>query len=177
MEASVLKFATLIAALMATSAFASTAEAHGGGAFFATFLAHVGQKQAHENWEESHVSRHVSHCKKKRELEEIQAEQAEEAAAQAAAARRASLLAKQKREAAKQAAAEAATVSTPKVIDAAPKSDQLPATPTATANITTASLKTTTSDQSTPSTNAGTASDVCRKYSPAADGLIDVPCK
>lgn len=193
-----LKFATLIAALMAISAFASTAEARGGGAFFATWLAHAGQKQAHENWEQSHASPHASHCEKKRELAEIEAEQAAQAEAQAAAAQRASLLAQQKREAAKlaaakrarllalqqqkafaakQAAAEQAQAPAPKLINAAPKGDQLPGAPAAPANITTASLKTTASEQSSPPSDTGATLDVCRKYSPAADGLIEVPCK
>jgi hypothetical protein len=194
MEAPVLKFATLATALVVTSAFASTAEARGGGGQFAIWLAHQGQNQSHENWEESRGSPHVSHCEKKREreLEEIRAEQAREAAAQAAEAKRARLLALQRQQGEKLAAAKraraqalqqkeavAAKQPAPAVADAAPKGDMLPAATTSSANITTASLKTAVADQSSlPSdTSSVRMPDVCRRYSPAADGLVEVPCK
>jgi hypothetical protein len=202
MEAPVLKFATVIAALVATSAFASTAEARGGGVFFATWLRHAGEQQAHERWEESHRSPHESNCdrKKRMEIEAIQAEQAQEAAAQAGEAKRARALALQRQQAERMAAAKRAraialqqkeaiaakqTAPTtlrapaPAATEAASKGDMLPAATTSSANITTASLKTAVADQSSSPSNTSSAStsDVCRKYSPAADGLIEVPCK
>ncbi len=187
-----LKIATLIAALVAASAFASNAEAAGMGVFYSSpFFRNQGRQPAQtaEEWNR-HRNGETFSRPRDHKFEALRAqraeEEAEEAAAEAAAAKRARLVAMQKKAAARQAAAaaqardeaRAAQVATAPV--AAPKGDLLPVTSsTAPAGSTVTPTKTADTAQpaSVTKTVAATAPEVCRKYSPAADALIEVPCK
>jgi hypothetical protein len=184
-EAPVLKFVTLFATLVAVGAFASHAEAHphASDAFGSrSFFRDPGR------------SLHESHCEKQRR-EMMEAEFAREnalrqaqiqaqQAAQAVAAKRARLAAlqQQKAFAAKRAAAAAArraatatnarTQATTAIASASAKKDSERTAPPAAAATTIASVE---QPVSTPRPTKA-ISETCRKFSAAADGLIDVPC-
>lgn len=185
---------TLIAAVVAVSAFASHAEARSGGSFYASpFFRNQGRHLAHPHCarEESLRFEALERARERR-LAEIRAERLARAlrekkiAAQAAAAKRARLAAaleEKKAASAKAAQLAAANTSTSPanvVETVAPKSDLLSVASTTQTTTTTASLtKTAAVDQpiSVAKTDAIALPDVCRKYSPAADGLIETPCK
>ncbi len=168
-----LKIATLIATLIAASAFVSHAEAHGGGGFYTSkFYRDQGRKPAqphcgNENRLEAALAR-----ARARRLAELRAQRS----AAVAAAKRARFAAIKRQEAAKAAALKQAAVSsqTASTETVAKKGDLLPvastaATPTRTAANDQADVTTKTASVASP--------EICRAYSPAADGLIEVPCK
>ncbi len=193
-----LKIATLIAALVAASAFASNAEAAGMGVFYSSpFFRNQGRQPAQtpEEWN-AHRNGVTFSKPRDRKFEALRAqraaEEAEEAAEEAAATKRAHLLAMQKKAAAaKQAAAaaqaraevraEAQAAQAITASAAAPKGDLLPvASSTApAAGSTVTPTKTADADRpaATTKTVAADAPEVCRKFSPVADALIEVPCK
>jgi hypothetical protein len=171
----VLRTATFIAAFVAASAFTSLAEAHdrddpyaspGGSPIFMAPL------------------RHESHCERERRErteaefarmreEQIAQMQAQKAAAAAGAAkRRARLMAQQKQQASRVAAAKAAAAreraeaaervaaAQKQAVAVAAKKEEIK--PVAVPVVT--------------KTAAVASSETCRKYSAAADGLIDAPC-
>ena len=179
-----LKITTLVAVLVAAGAFASNAEAHGSGTFYASpFFRNQGRQPAQPHCDKDRLQyEEALELQRERRMQTIRAQRAAEAAAEAAAAKRARLLAMERRKAvaAKQATAKA----DPPVSTAAPKADMLQANNTSsqsdTKAVTTGSLtKTASADQTSASAKAaGTdTSGVCRRYSAAADGLIEVPCK
>jgi hypothetical protein len=181
MEAFMLKPATFLAAVLAVAAFASNADAHGMGNFYASpFFRNQGRQPAEPHCAKDRLRfEEALEMQRERRLQAMRAQRAE-AAAEAAAARRARLLAieRKKAVAAKQSLASADAPAT----TVTPKSDMLPAnqtgSKTTTAPVTTGSLKTAAVEQ--PVTTAKTVSadtaEVCRKYSPAANGLVEVPC-
>lgn len=173
-----LKTATLIAALVAAGAFASEAEAAGMGTFYASpFFRNQGRQPALEH---PHCASHEHQSQaferaREQQLEELRAERAAAAAA-AKRARIAALRREQATEAAKVAASKRAAQQTASVNTGsdAKKGDLLS---TAAAP---APAKTPSTEQ--PVTERKTVADagqpeVCRKYSAAADGLIEIPCK
>lgn len=173
-----LKIATLIAiaTLVVAAAFASNAEAHGMGSFYASpFFRNQGRQPAQpcENDKRRRLEEAFARARAKR-LAELRAERAEAAAAAAKRARLAALEQKKMaavKQAAKAAAHERQTAdqpTPPQVIAAAAKGDLLPASSPPT--------ETTSSGQQTTKT-AAVAPQLCRRYSAAADSVIDVPCK
>lgn len=160
-----LKIATLIATLVAAGAFASHAEAHGRGNFYASsFFRNQGRPH------------HLSPCEieKRRRFEALQMAQqrrlAQMRGAQAAGARRARLAAAQQNSAVAPAVKQSAPAGQTSGVAVAKKSDLQPA------GNTTAATKTAVAD-TVSTTKTASAAQVCRKYSAAADGLIDVPCE
>jgi hypothetical protein len=173
--------AAFVVAVLAGSAFASTAEAGHGGSFYASpFFRNQGRQPSVDY--DSSIGRRDRDAEfararaRAREREAAREAAAEAAAArEAAAAKRARLIALQRQEAAKIAAAQATAAA-----DTAPalkKGDELPisaATTTATVQSAAAVTETTTSVSETP---ASTAPETCRKYSAAIAGLVDTPCQ
>jgi hypothetical protein len=110
---------------------------------------------------------------------------AQQRAGAAAAARRARALAlkQQQAAAAAQAAAAQAQAGTANTTTAASTTDNANTTVLAKGNLLPVSEKnaptqtTATAEATTVSDTSSEAAETCRKYSPAADGLIDVPCK
>ncbi|HML27773.1 MAG TPA: hypothetical protein PKE16_02845 [Hyphomicrobium sp.] len=171
------QIATLIATLVVAAAFASNAEAHGMGNFYASpFFRNQGRQPAQpcEKEKRRRLEEAFARAREKR-LAELRAERAEAAAAAAKRARLAALEQK-KAAAAKQAAkAAAATPQTalaqqtpPRVIAAAAKGDLMP--------VSTNGAETAASGQTATKTASATP-QLCRRYSAAADSVIDVPCK
>ncbi len=185
--------AFLTAALLVAVGFASTAEAHGLGFHSPMFFRDEGPMEPpHPHCQAREEREFAIEQERQRELAEMRAQQAANAAQKAAAAKRARMLAMRKEEAreaarqearqeareeaARQAAANAATkaqqIQEPvKAAAVAPKSDLLPAAPAAAAP---APTSTTSAETKTA---AVSDQQVCRKYSAAADGLIDTPCR
>ncbi|MBY0559183.1 hypothetical protein [Hyphomicrobium sp.] len=166
-----LKIATLVAALVAASAFVSEAEAAGMGAFYASsFFRNQGRQAAEEH---PHCASHEHRFQaferaREEQLEELRAERA----AAAAAAKRARLTAlrrEQAAEAAKVAASKRAAQQTASVSTGSDaKKGDLLSTATASTEQPVSGRKTV-ADAGQP--------EVCRRYSAAADGLIEIPCK
>ena len=180
-------------ALLTAAGFTSAAEAHGLGFHSPMFFRdegpmEMGPPHPHcQSREEREFA--IEQQERQRELAEMRAEQA---AQKAAAAKRARMLAMRKEEArqeareeaARQAAANAAKaqqIQEPvKAAIVAPKGDLLPATGGTAAPATTNAVSTETKTAAVSETGSvSTSSDqqVCRKYSAAADGLIDTPCR
>jgi len=171
----VLKIATLIATLVAASAFASHAEAHGMGSFYASpFFRNQGRQPAQPHCAKDRRRLEEAFARaQERRLAELRAQRAAEAAA--AATKRARLAALKKQQAAaraavlKQAAASSQTANT----SVAKRGDMLPVAAT------TRPTKTAENEQAdtAPKTVSVASPATCRTYSPAADGLIEIPCK
>lgn len=176
-----LKIATVVATLVATSALATHAEAHGMGSFYASpFFRNQGRQPAQPHCENERERRFQAlERARERQFAEIQAERA----AKAAAAKRARLLALQKQ----QAAAKQARLAELKKQQEAAKALALKETP-APSPVTSPVAKrgdmlpvtTTTAENDQPNTVKAVAvasPATCRAYSPAADALVEVPCK
>jgi PAB1-binding protein PBP1 len=184
--------AFLTAALLTAAGFASAAEAHGLGFHSPMFFRDEGPMEMEPPHHHCQAREDREFAIEQRELAEMRAEQAAGAAQKAAAAKRARMLAMRKEEArqeareeaARQAAANAAKaqqIQEPvKAAAVAPKGDLLPATGGSPASGTTnaTSIETKTAAVSeTASVTPASDQQVCRKYSAAADGLIDTPCR
>jgi hypothetical protein len=180
-EATVSKFlAALISAAVVAGSFTPAAEAFPGhrlGFFLGGMAAGalIGHAAEDHRREEAYER-----------MRERQMMAAREQAAMAAAARRerARQIALQQRQAAQLAAAQATPPAPVPVADAPAlkKGDRLPsdqdALPTTTNTAQTTTIEKTATETSTPATSETVATTVtCRKYSAAADGLIDGPCQ
>lgn len=166
--------ATFLAAVVAASVFASTAQARmGGGGHFAMFILRAGAHAAEQNaWEQQRRRRYEAEARQRRIAE----------ARQAAAAKRARLIALEKREAQKLAAAEAAkqtaaAETTPELKPVLKKSDRLPETAAVTSQDDASKPATKTATVATTEEATPVAANTCRRYSAAADGLVDTPCE
>lgn len=173
-----LKIATLIATLVAASTLATQAEAHGMGSFYASpFFRNQGRQPAEPHCEKKKRIRFedeaFAHARARR-LRQLEAERAAEAAAASAAAKRARLAAQKRHDAAQ--TTDLKDTSPPPLTTGSvtPKNDS-PASQTSKATTTKTAQA---DDKDTIAKSASLASPVgCRSYSPAANGLVDVPCK
>lgn len=172
-----LKIATLIATLVAASTLATQAEAHGMGNFYASpFFRNQGRQPAEPHCEKKKRLRFeeeaFAHARARR-LRQLEAERAAEAAA--AAAKRARLAAQKRHDAAQTADLKDTSPPTLTTGSVTPKNDS-PASQTSKAAATTKTAQA--DDNGTSAKSDSLASPIgCRSYSPAANGLVDVPCK
>ncbi len=174
-----LKIATLIATLVATSTLATQAEAHGMGNFYASpFFRNQGRQPAEPHCEKKKRLRFeeeaFAHARARR-LRQLEAERAAEAAAAAAAAKRARLALRKHNDTAQTADLKDTSAPTQPTGNVTPKNDSLASQNSKAA----ATTKTAQADDNGTATKSDSlASPVgCRTYSPAANGLVDVPCK
>jgi hypothetical protein len=170
----------VIAAIIAGSAFSSLAEARSGGSFYASpFFRNQGMKPAVDpSIELRRRSSEEAANARARRLEAAR----REAAREAAAARRARALAQERAQSEKAATANTApvvpqtvpqtTASTSEVTSVAKREDRLPSAVADAPTTKTATAAPTTTASTQPSEPAR----VCRKYSAAANGIIEAPC-
>jgi hypothetical protein len=164
------KISTFFAAvLLAVIGFASAAEAHGPNFYASPFFRNQGRPEFNPH-----------HCGSNFALERARERQFAEMRAQqaAGAAKRSRFAALRRGRTAKFAAVNAAsqprqTANAAAAMTPAKKGNLLPATKeTSSAKTATAATETSTSTSETKVS----AVDTCRKYSAAADGLVDTPC-
>jgi hypothetical protein len=171
MEAPVLKIATFITALVAAGALASQAEAHDFDGFHgfhpSPFFRNQDRPFLRENHCEEERRRHMEEAFARSRAGRFEAMQSQRAAAAAASANsRARVVGLGQKKALRAAVAKhvpsGRQTSAPAVATATKKSD----------------LQQASTDIVKPTQTTTVASaEVCRKYSAAADGLIDVPCQ
>lgn len=153
-------YIALFAVLVAASASATSAEARGGGGHFAIFLAHLGRQPTYYD-DDCHNRRKLAAARLRARArgEAIAEAQAE---AQARARAKANALALKQQTDAKLAATK---------IDTSPQQTTT-TTPTKKTDLETGSI----TPKATGGTSTVSISQVCRKFSAAANGLVEIPC-
>jgi hypothetical protein len=175
--------AAIVVAVVAATTFSSNADARAGGSFYASpFFRNQGRQPA-QSVDPSYERRKRDAATATARARARKLEAARDAARQEAAAKRARLQAQQKKQAAKDVAEKNVdpspqTTTTTNVTSAAKKEDRLPVSAENTSSNTAAVTSTaaTAKTGSTPDASPEPASRVCRKYSAAADGLVEIPC-